>query len=174
MKRRMFIAATLLAALPAHAEEMQMDLEPDWGYVADTVMGGVSEGRATRESVAGRDAVRLTGEVSTENNGGFIQMATPVPRDVSGWTGIELDVIGNGETYEMRLRTEGMTRPWQSFRAEFAAPPDWTTIRLPFDAFEANRTDIVWDPAGLRRIGVLAVGREFTVDIAVAGMRLYR
>ena len=30
-----------------------MDLNPDWEYVADTVMGGVSTGAVTREDVAG-------------------------------------------------------------------------------------------------------------------------
>ena len=39
----------------------------NWAYLADTVMGGVSQGSA--EFAAG--ALRLTGQVSTKNNGGF-------------------------------------------------------------------------------------------------------
>ena len=46
----------------------------NWAYLADTVMGGVSQGRAEFSS----DALRLTGKVSTENNGGFIQVRTRV------------------------------------------------------------------------------------------------
>lgn len=156
-----------------------MDLNPDWEYVADTVMGGVSDGTAARVHVQGRHAMRLTGSVSTDNNGGFIQMAFDLspgggPVDASGWQGIELDVRGNGEEYDVRLRTEQLSRPWQSFRASIRADHAWTTVRISFDDFAPHRTDVAFDPAYLRRIGILAVGRDFTADVAVSGIRLYR
>lgn len=170
--------ATAFALLcqPVMADEFR--LNPDWEYVADTVMGGVSRGQATQEVVAGRAAIRLTGAVSLDNNGGFVQIAFDLADgdvfDASGYTGIALDVLGNGEVYDLRLRTDALTRPWQSFRAEFAAPATWTTVRLPFTAFEPHRTQAGFDPAGLRRIGVLAIGREMQADIAVTDVRLYR
>jgi hypothetical protein len=176
--RRVFIGGAL-AALPGIAKETAMDLTPDWRFVADTVMGGVSTGRLTRETVAGRAAHRLTGRVSLANNGGFVQMADDLaPRgavlDAGAWTGIAFESFGNGETYEVRLRTDAITRPWQSFRAEFTAPPVWTTHHMPFSAFEAHRTEAAFDPARLRRVGILAIGREFDADIAVTGLHLYR
>ncbi len=158
----------------ALAEGPMMQLDPDWRYVADEVMGGVSQGQAAREEVAGRMATRLTGAVSTDNNGGFIQIAFDLSADASGFNGIEIDVRGNAEDYDLRLRTTALNRPWQSFRLSFNAPQEWTTLRLPFARFEPHRTDAAFDPAQLRRIGVLAVGREFQADIAVAGIRLYR
>ena len=122
-----------------------MELNPDWEYVADTVMGGVSSGQLTQAGVAGKSTARLTGKVLLDNNGGFIQMVFDLDEgqtvDVSGWRGIEIDVRGNGATYEMRLRTDQLSRPWQSFRAGFVAPQELTTHRLPFDGFEAHRTD---------------------------------
>lgn len=151
-----------------------MELSPRWEYVADDVMGGVSAGQAVRAVIAGRDAMRVTGEVSTQNNGGFIQIASDMRMDASGWTGLEIDVIGNGETYDLRLRTDQMTRPWQSFRTSFVASESWRSIKLPFAAFEAHRIDVAFDPAQLRRVGVLAIGREFSADVAIAGLRLYR
>lgn len=152
-----------------------MDLSPRWEYVADTVMGGVSRGRAAAEEVAGRPAMRLTGDVSLDNNGGFIQIAFDVGQvQAADWTGIEVDIIGNGETYEMRLRTDDLVRPWQSYRASFIAPAEWTTLRLPFVAFKAHRTDSPLDLKKLRRIGVLAIGRVFAADVAVARVSLYR
>ncbi|KIC51432.1 hypothetical protein RA29_03215 [Tateyamaria sp. ANG-S1] len=155
-----------------------MELSPDWEYVADTVMGGVSSGQATFEVVKGREAVRLTGLVSLENNGGFVQIAFDLAGgavfDASGYAGVALDVLGNGETYDLRLRTDALTRPWQSFRSEFVALDEWTTLRIPFTAFEAHRTDVSFDPSRLRRIGILAIGREMQADIAVSGVRFYR
>lgn len=156
-----------------------MELTPDWEYVADTVMGGVSTGRTTRETVQGCKATRLTGTVSLDNNGGFVQMAFDLKPDgtaldASGYTGLEIDVLGNGETYDLRLRTDALARPWQSFRTDFIAPSEWTTIRVPFTNIIAHKTDASFDPAGLRRIGVLAIGRVFEADVAVCAVRLYR
>lgn len=148
-------------------------LHPDWEYVADGVMGGVSRGQAGPAQVAGRAAMRLSGAVSTDNGGGFIQMAFDLAEDAGGWTGLELDVYGNDERYDLRLRTTRLTRAWQSFRTEFVATAAWTTIKVPFDALEAYRTDAIFDASELRRVGVVAVGREFVVDVAVSGVRLY-
>lgn len=176
----MRIWALMLALMPmmTQAEDAQMELSPNWEYVADTVMGGVSQGQATVGTVDGRRAIRLTGDVSLDNNGGFVQIAFDLrggaPFDASGWTGIALDVLGNGVAYDLRLRTDQITRPWQSFRAEFTAPGTWTTVQIPFTDLVPHRTEATFDPASLRRIGILAIGREMRADIAVAAVRLYR
>ena len=147
-------------------------------FISDRVMGGVSSGTLTREVVAGRLANRLRGEVSLANNGGFLQMAldldpTGAPLDCGAFTGIAIEVSGNGEDYGLHLRTAGLTRPWQSYRQGFRAGGEWHTIRLPFTGFEAHRTDLPLDPAQLRRIGLVAIGRAFTADLAVASVSFY-
>ncbi|KIN73454.1 Complex I intermediate-associated protein 30 [Sulfitobacter guttiformis KCTC 32187] len=168
----------VILATPLTAGDGTMELNPDWEYVADRVMGGVSTGEVSRGTVSGREAARLTGEVSLDNNGGFIQMAFDLDggavMDASGWRGIEIDLRGNRASYEIRLRTDQLARPWQSFRAEFTTTGDWETVQLPWDVFEARKTDAVLDPARLRRIGVLAIGSEMQADIAVSGIRFYK
>lgn len=155
-----------------------MELSPDWEYVADTVMGGVSQGQVRRETVAGRPAIRLTGTVSLDNNGGFVQIAFDLDDgrgfDASAFSGIAFEALGNGETYELRVRTTALTRPWQSFRASFVAPDAWVELRVPFDALTPHRTDARFDPATLRRVGILAIGQEMQADIAVTGLKFYR
>ena len=153
-----------------------MELETPWEFVSDTVMGGVSSGRIVKETISGREATRLTGDVSLDNNGGFVQMAFDINDggssfDASGWSAIEVDVIGNNETYDLRLRTTELTRPWQSFRASFFAPSDWAAIRIPLDDFEPHKTDATFDPHLIRRIGILAIGRVFSADVAVSRVR---
>ena len=60
-----------------------------WSYLADTVMGGVSEGSAEFGNSGLDKTIRLTGEVSTANNGGFIQVRSSVPWELAkGKTGI--------------------------------------------------------------------------------------
>jgi hypothetical protein len=156
-----------------------LPLGADWELVTDRVMGGMSNGGLSREVVAGREAARLTGQVSLENNGGFVQMAfdlhaTGAAFDASGWTGIALDLCGNGEVYDLRLRTDQLQRPWQSFRTEFEATTAWNTWYFAFSDMKPHRTDIAFDPAHLRRIGVLAIGRRFAADVAVSRVQLYR
>ena len=155
---------------------IEQQINAQWEYVADAVMGGQSQGQMTQEFWQGRMATVLHGRVSLENNGGFVQIATDLPGDLApgDWDGLALDVAGNDESYDMRLRTTQLTRPWQSYRAAFVAGPDWTTIRLPFSSFEAHKHDMPFQPAALNRIGLLAIGRVFVAQIAVNNLRLFR
>lgn len=147
-----------------------------WQLFTDGVMGGVSSGTMSREQVAGRPAVRMQGDVSLEHNGGFVQLAIDLSPgryavDASMWRGFELDVFGNGEVYGVHLRTEDLSRPWQSYRQSFRALPHWQTIQCRFQDFVPHRTDIALDTRRLKRIGIVAIGRAFSPDIAVGGLR---
>jgi hypothetical protein len=150
-----------------------------WRLVTDRVMGGVSEGSLVRETVSGRPALRLRGDVSLENNGGFVQMVLDLAADrrvidASAWTGIELDVIGNDQEYGVHLRTDAIERPWQSYRQSFRVGGNWRTVQLPFAAFVTHRIDTPLDLRRLRRIGVVAIGRAFSADLAISGLRFFR
>ena len=132
-----------------------------------------------RQTIEGRTAIRMQGEVSLENNGGFLQIALDLGRressvDASSWQGIEIDVFGNGEEYNLHLRTTDVRRPWQSYRQTFRAPWAWTTIQFPFVDFTPYRIDAPLDLKNLRRIGIVAIGREFTADIAIGGVRYFK
>ena len=149
---------------------------PQWQLFTDRVMGGVSHGTMSREEVAGRPAIRMRGDVSLENSGGFVQIAIDLSPDgkavdASIWRGLELDVFGNGEEYSLHLRTEDLTRPWQSYRQSFRADPQWRTVRFHFEDFKAYRTDTALNLRRLRRIGIVAIGRAFSADISVGGLR---
>jgi hypothetical protein len=147
-----------------------------WQLFTDGVMGGVSTGSMDREAVAGKPAIRLRGNVSLENNGGFVQMAIDlalggIAVDASAWRGIELDAFGNGEEYGVHLRTADLNRPWQSYRQVFRAEPRWQTFQLEFKSFVPHRTDVPLDTRRLRRIGIVAIGRTFFADVAIGGVR---
>ena len=149
-----------------------------WALISDRVMGGVSAGTMRREVVVGRDAIRMQGGVSLENSGGFLQVAVDLGGDggevdARNWTGIQLDVFGNNLTYNLHLRTSDIQRPWESYRQGFAAPSSWTTVELPFSDFVPYRTQRPLNIARLRRIGIVAIGREFTADISIADILFY-
>jgi hypothetical protein len=147
-----------------------------WALISDRVMGGVSDGRMAREVVGGRRAIRMTGGVSLENKGGFLQIAVDLGEagaevDARAWSGIRLDVFGNDQDYNLHLRTSDIRRPWESYRHGFHAASTWTTVLLPFTGFTPHRTDNPLNLARLRRVGVVPIGREFEADIAIADIR---
>ena len=147
-----------------------------WELLSDRVMGGVSSGRLTCESVSGRMAIRMQGDVSLENNGGFIQMALDLDPpgatvDCREYDGLEIEVYGNGETYGLHLRTAELSRPWQSYRQSFLADASWRTVRLAFSGFVPHRTDVPFDAGRIRRLGLVAIGRAFKADLALAAIR---
>jgi hypothetical protein len=145
----------------------------DWEFLSDRVMGGVSGGGLSRETVVGRPALRMTGEVRLDNNGGFVQAALDLAPggaavDARCMAGIALEVLGRNEIYNLHLRTADVTRPWQSYRASFTAPQHWSRVVLPFQDFTPHRLDAPLDLSTLRRIGLVAIGRAFHADLSVA------
>ena len=176
--RRVAMATTANTIDDLSAAHPQASNGARWELISDRVMGGISRGSMRRETVDGRPALRMQGDVSLENNGGFLQIALDLAPDgrsvdASGWTGLEIDTLGNGERYNLHLRTADVTRPWQSYRQSFTAGSEWRTHRLAFAAFEPHRIDAPLDLGILRRIGVVAIGRAFFADVAIAGVRFY-
>ncbi len=149
-----------------------------WALLSDGVMGGVSVGALRPVEMASRRALRLTGTVSLENNGGFVQMALDLASDgsavdASGYSGLSLTVAGDGGDYGVHLRTTDVRRPWQSYRATISTSASWQTFWIPFGTFVPHRIEAPLDPARLRRIGIIAIGRPGPVEIAVADLRFY-
>ena len=76
------------------------DMAETWGAVDDVVMGGVSA--SGLRLIPG--AALFSGQVSTENNGGFVSVRTrsfAEPVDLSSCDGIELRVQGDGQRYKV-------------------------------------------------------------------------
>ena len=156
---------------------LESALGSSWRMFTDTVMGGVSTGKLAPASVDQRDCLRLQGDVRLESNGGFVQAALDIEDtpagDASACTGIEIEVYGNNETYNLHLRTDDLWFPWQSYRATFEAPARWQTLQLPFAEFSAYRTRKPLDVTELERIGVVAIGRAFTADLCIGRVGFY-
>ncbi|RBI75675.1 NADH ubiquinone oxidoreductase [Roseovarius sp. TE539] len=168
----------VLLALPSEsrANPEKRDYTPpppaSWEYLSDRVMGGVSEGSARVEG----DHVRLTGEVSTRNRGGFIQtrtdLARPFPDDAKG---LIIRVRGNGERYFLHLRTTGTILPWQYYQAGFETTRDWRTLRVPFSEFQPSGRMLRGTPRAetVRSVGFVAFGRDHLADLAAEWIGIY-
>ncbi|MGB7205349.1 MAG: CIA30 family protein [Anderseniella sp.] len=148
-------------------------IQTNWQLITDQVMGGVSSGTVIEKTIDGQNAHLMTGRVSLDNNGGFIQMATDISPPPIHAIGIAMMLKGNGETYNIHLRTTDLTRPWQSYRHTFTAPEQWTLCHFAFTNFEAHRTTAALRLSGIRRIGIVAIGRVFNADVSVGEVSYY-
>lgn len=159
-------------------DDMQSALGGKWQMVSDQVMGGVSDGTMLLTEKAGRRCLQLQGNVSTDNNGGFLQLALDLNQgqsfDASAFKGIKIDVFGNGEDYNLHLRTKGLWFPWQAYRSSFRTEPKWQTVELPFAEFQAYKTSKALNTAKLRRIGLVAIGKDFAADVCLGSIQFYK
>ena len=91
-----------------------------WDFITDGVMGGISRGKIEFLKDNDKSFFRMTGLISTENNGGFIQYRRKlVEKDLRVKNGIEIEVRGNNEIYYVHIRTKGTILQWQYYQASF-------------------------------------------------------
>ncbi|MCL3881362.1 CIA30 family protein [Marivita sp. GX14005] len=178
MKRILAVAAILMAgqATGQTFDDFSGDAAARWDYVADRVMGGVSEGGAEIAGTGENAVLRLRGQVSTDNNGGFIQVRR---RFAQSWPesaeGLSLTVKGNGQDYYVFLKTPDLSRVWYSYRATFTATDDWRTVQLPFAAFEPSHEAMPqsFAPTAVRSLAIVAYGADFEADVSVKRIEFY-
>ncbi|MDV7144265.1 CIA30 family protein [Tropicimonas sp. TH_r6] len=169
------VSATAGLGDSAMTPKMKPATKLTWSYVADTVMGGVSKGQSDLGSENGRDFIRLTGEVSTENRGGFIQVRTMIESLGQEDQGLVLKVRGNGERYFIHLRTRATRFPWQYYQAVFETEPVWREVSLPWSAFKPSGKLLPKrvSPETVRSIGLVAFGRDHSADVSLAEIGVY-
>ena len=147
-----------------------------WIYFADNVMGGISEGSSEYVKVASGKAIRLYGEVSTKNNGGFIQVRMPYSIDqLEKYKGIKIKMKRNGEEYFLHLRNRSSRLPWQYYQASFKTERNWKVVNIPFEKFKRSSHFLrsVFDPSTIKTIGIVAYGKDHTADIMVSELQFY-
>jgi hypothetical protein len=107
------------------------DVKENWGALDDVVMGGVSQSGVRLVE----NSALFSGEVSTDNSGGFASIRTrnfEPPFDLSDYEGLEIRLRGDGKRYKFMLRSE---TKWDgvAYCYSFDTLKDtWTTVRIPF------------------------------------------
>ena len=141
-----------------------------WEYIADDVMGGVSKGNVKFQSIEGGNIALLQGNVSTENNGGFIQIRRAL-RDIDLHEAKSVKIIakGNDQAYFVFLRTTGTVLPWQYYSAEFKVTKNFEEFILPIDEFKKSGLLMSGkvNPKNITSIGLVAFGRDHQAELHV-------
>ena len=149
------------------------DVRAKWSAISDQVMGGISEVNFYELEENGEKFYRLEGDVSTENNGGFIQSRVALNLKAKDFNGIRIKVRGNNNEYFVHLRAPRMM-PWNYYYAEFYASNDWEIIDIPLSSFKysRNQNDNL-NSKVIRSIGIVAYGKDFSAQLDLANIELY-
>ena len=166
----------------ANGEEIRIPFSEDnaryWQYISDQTMGGVSSGHAMLEKDGDMFFARLVGNVSTANNGGFIQLRSTLSfvnliDNNKTLKGVRLNTRGNGETYHIFIRTSETRSYRDFFSATFISNNEWEIIDLPFKQFKHRFSDISLNGNDIRTFGIVAYGRDFFSDVSVSELIFY-
>ena len=145
-----------------------------WEYVSDQVMGGVSDGKA--EIIDNEDLfLRLSGNVSTKNNGGFIQVRSSKEILSDDFLGIKLKVRGNPSSYYIHLRTNSLIFPWQYYSGEFSVDNNWKYLNIYFKDFKKSNfyQPSTFSSSEIKSIGFVAFGKDFEAQLDIMEAELF-
>ena len=194
MKRVFFVIFLVLTSFSSQSiENLEFPIEPimakEWKYQSDQVMGGVSEGDASLVQDGDMFFFRLTGDVSTRNNGGFVQFRSKISlfnkpemfqlihnadKDGQELEVVRFNVRGNCERYHVMIRTYSTWSPSDYYYHTFDTSPDWKQVDLPFSEFRRSKSgDMDLGADQMRDFAVVAYGRDFKSDVSVSNISFY-
>ncbi len=148
----------------------------NWEFISDQVMGGVSLGRFEILKEKNINFLRMTGKVSLENNGGFIQVRKKVYQSIEdNIKGIKLISRGNQSDYFIHIRTKFTILPWQYYQLKFKVSNQWETNILNINEFIRSGSLLpkVIKPRNIKSIALVAFGREHDVELDIAEIILF-
>ena len=109
----------------------------DWYGVTDRVMGGKSNLQV--EFV--EETFILRGNVTTQNNGGFVRLVQDIKLNDDSLSGISFQAKGNDEVYEIHATLKGMKiPPWSYMSRSFQVTDKWKRYEIYFIQIIPNPT----------------------------------
>ena len=152
------------------ANNLKMVPEENWKFFTDQVMGGKSTGKIEFYS-QNKKYLRMSGNVTTENNGGFIQFRHKIRNKISNnIKSLQIISRGNNEKYYIHLRTSRTLLPWQYYSKEFKVSNKWEKIIINLSDFKRSgfflRKKI--KPSTIKSLAVVAFGKNHDALIEVS------
>ena len=112
----------------------------------------------------------ISGNVSTKNNGGFIQIRRSLTDvNLKNAQSIKINTSGNNQEYFLHLRTKGTLLPWQYYQLGFKVQKNFQTYNLPISYFKRSSFLISKKiiPEKITSIGIVAFGRDHEADLNI-------
>ena len=148
-----------------------------WTFITDGVMGGLSQGRANITLEDNTSCYKMIGNVTTENNGGFIQIRTSLfPYiEVNNFEGIYINAKGNNKNYALHIRSSLSLGYWQYYSYSFFLENNFMEIKIPFSDFKKSNFNQPNELSNqsIKSIGLVAGFDDFYADICLSEIGFY-
>ena len=149
----------------------QLNNPQDWITITDQVMGGVSKLSIKHID----DTFYMKGNVSTDNNGGFVRLSNRININSNDFKGIKFKAKGNNETYEIHVTLKGLKiPPWSYFSQAFDVNNDWQEYEIFFKDLKRSSgfSAAPMKAKNIRDLSIAGYGRDFKVDLAIKEISL--
>jgi len=173
------ILLLIFTTFSIHAADFKIDFgiskdkTSDWVMISDNIMGGITKSTLEYQE----DALKLSGNISLDNFGGFSSVKTKFKRiDLSAYKGIRIRYKSNNQKFAFTLEdTQNWTLP--NYKGDFfnQKPNEWETSTILFKDFKEYQigepTGEKLEPERLRnivRIGVITTEKKegpFSLEI---------
>ena len=146
----------------------KIEIYSKWELITDKVMGGKSTAKL-QFFFDNFPFIRLEGNVSTANNGGFIQFRSAMNIENDNFSLIEIDVRGNSEIYFIHIRTRMTILPWQFYTGKFSVDEKWKKIIVKLSDFKKSNfyQPSRFRPSDIKSIAFVAYGKDFDARLDV-------
>ena len=163
--------ALFLILISMNSNAQPLNDPSTWQGVTDQVMGGVSN-LIIKHS---EGIFYMTGNVSTDNNGGFVRLSNRVNISSNDFKGIEFKAKGNNETYEIHVTLKGLKiPPWSYFSQSFDVTEQWQEYQISFKDLKRSSgfSAASMKAKNIRDLSIAGFGRDFAVDLAIKDISL--
>ena len=143
----------------------------DWYGVTDRVMGGKSNLQV--EFV--EETFILRGNVTTQNNGGFVRLVQDIKLNDDTLSGISFLAKGNDEVYEIHATLKGVkVPPWSYMSHSFQVTKEWKRYEIYFkDLKSSGYSARKMKPKNINNIAFAGYGRDFDVNLMVKDIYIF-
>ena len=116
-----------------------------------------------------------SGIVSTENNGGFIQIRTNFDVNEENFNGIRIKARGLPSEYFIHIRTSFLLLPWQYYSGKFVVSEVWEDHEILFEDFEKSNfyQPSLFSSSDIKSIGFVAFGKNFEPQLDILKAELF-
>ena len=138
-------------------------------------MGGISEGKFEILKDKKNNFLRLSGIVSTENNGGFIQIRSNFDVDEENFNGIRIKARGLQVNILFTLGHLFFLLPWQYYSGKFVVSEVWEDHEILFEDFEKSNfyQPSLFSSSDIKSIGFVAFGKNFEPQLDILKAELF-
>lgn len=143
----------------------------DWRGITDQVMGGLSELIIQHDD----GVFYMSGNVSTDNNGGFVRLSNRIDINNNDFVGIRFKARGNNEAYEIHVTLKGLKiPPWSYFSQSFDVTNEWKEYEIFFRDLKRSSgfSAASMKAKNIRDLSIAGSGRDFEVDLAIKEISL--